>query len=59
MCPGIDRKMVDFVPLTYSYALCIGDTQTMGDEFAALKASGRIANESLLQADGVHSWPKR
>lgn len=59
MCPGIDRKMIDFVPLQYSYALCVGDTQTMGDEFAALKASGRIANESLLQADGIHSWPKR
>ena len=55
--PSILRKMVDFVPLEYSYALYVGNTEEMGDAFAELKSSGRMTNAHLT--DATTGWPKR
>jgi hypothetical protein len=55
--PSIVRKMVDFVPLEYSYALYIGDTDEMSAVFNGFKEKGVVANEHL--ADPNIGWPKK
>jgi hypothetical protein len=55
--PSIIRKMVDFVPLEYTYALYIGDTDEMSEVFEALGEDGVVANEHL--ADPNIGWPKK
>ena len=53
--PQLIRKMVDFVPLEYSYALFVGDTEEMGAIFDGLKGNGM--NEHLL--DETQGWPRK
>lgn len=55
--PSIVRKMVDFVPLEYTYALYIGDTEEMGEVFEGLGESGVVSNAHL--ADPNVGWPKK
>ena len=55
--PCINRKMVDFIPLEYSYALYVGDTDQMGDVFGSLKDNGTLTNAHL--SDTTTGWPKR
>lgn len=54
--PALVRRMIDFVPLEYSYALFIGDTTQMGEAFTELNDSGRLTNDHLL--DDTVGWPK-
>ena len=49
--------MVDFVPLEYTYALYIGDTDEMSEVFEALGEDGVVTNEHL--ADPNIGWPKK
>ncbi len=51
--PMVRGRMVDFVPLEYTYALYIGEVQEMKQAFNALKDSG-LDNSELLTA-----WPKK
>lgn len=53
--PQLNRKMVDFVPLEYSYALFVGDTDEMRAIFGALEGSGM--NDHLL--DETQGWPAK
>ena len=55
--PSIIRKMVDFVPLEYSYALYIGSTEEMSSVFNGFKEKGVAANTHL--ADPNIGWPKK
>ena len=55
--PGIIRRMIDFVPLEYSYALFIGDTDQMGAAFKELKTSERLTNAQLK--DETQGWPTK
>ena len=54
--PAVQRKMVDFIPMLYSYAIYIGDTEEMAEAFADLNATGRITNQCLIDGSG---WPKK
>ena len=56
--PGIHRKMIDFVPLEYSYALFIGDTTQMKDAFTRLQDEKILTNTSLTKTD-ESVWPKK
>ncbi|MBQ8406063.1 MAG: hypothetical protein IJX09_05370, partial [Clostridia bacterium] len=56
--PGIQRKMIDFVPLEYSYALFIGDTDQMKEVFTGLQKDGILTNASLTKTD-ESVWPKK
>ncbi len=55
--PSLHRKMVDYVPLKYSYALFVGDTDEMGSVF------GRLADEKILTndhlTDTTQGWPAK
>ena len=55
--PCLHRKMVDFVPLEYSYALFIGDTDEMRDVFGRLEDEGILTNAHLL--DETQGWPSK
>ena len=54
--PGVRRRMVDFIPLSYSYALYIGETAEMKNIFGAMKESGSLTNSQLVDGSG---WPKK
>ncbi len=54
--PQVIRKMVDFIPLEYSYALFVGDTNEMGAVFGRLKDDKILTNEHLL--DETKGWPR-
>ena len=56
--PGIQRKMIDFVPLEYTYALYIGDTDEMKQVFTGLQKDGILTNASLTKTD-ESVWPKK
>ena len=56
--PGIQRKMIDFVPLEYSYALFIGETSEMKTVFTGLQKDGILTNDSLTLTD-ESVWPKK
>ena len=56
--PGIHRKMVDFVPLEYTYALYIGETDEMKQVFTGLQKDGILTNASLTKTD-ASVWPKK
>lgn len=53
--PALNRKMVDFVPLKYTYALFVGDTDEMGNIFDGLKS--KEINKHLL--DKEQGWPSK
>ena len=55
--PCLHRKMVDFVPLEYSYALFIGDTDEMRSVFGRLEDEGILTNAHLL--DETKGWPSK
>ena len=50
--PSVTRRMVDFVPFEYSFALYIGNVDEMRDVFGELKEVGTIKNE------GIDNWSK-
>jgi hypothetical protein len=54
--PAIIRKMVNFVPLEYTYALYVGDVEEMRGVFGGLQESGAVTNEHLKSDEG---WPKK
>lgn len=54
--PAIIRKMVNFVPLEYTYALYVGDVEEMRGVFGGLQESGVVTNEHLKSDEG---WPKK
>ncbi|MBQ3019040.1 MAG: hypothetical protein IJD77_00440 [Clostridia bacterium] len=54
--PAIIRKMVNFVPLEYSYALYVGDVEEMRDVFGGLQDGGVVTNENLKSDEG---WPRK
>jgi len=54
--PSLERRMIQFVPLEYSYALFIGDTDEMGTAFDDLKKSGKLTNAHLAE-DETMGWP--
>ena len=56
--PGIHRKMIDFVPLEYSYALYIGETDEMKQVFTGLQKDGILTNTNLTKTD-ESVWPKK
>ena len=51
--PGITRRMVDFVPFEYSFALYIGRVEEMRERFGWLKENETIKNE------GIDNWAKK
>ena len=53
--PSLQRKMVDFVPLEYTYALYVGDTDEMKEVFDGLKSLN--INAHLL--DTTVGWPAK
>lgn len=55
--PCLQRKMVDFIPLEYSYALFVGDTTEMKSVFTRLEDDGILTNEHLL--DETKGWPRK
>ena len=54
--PSLERRMIQFVPLEYSYALFIGDTDEMGAAFKDLKDSGKLTN-AHLNDETTRGWP--
>ena len=55
--PSLKRRMLQFVPLEYSYALFIGDTDEMGTAFKDLKETGTLTNAHLANEETM-GWPK-
>ena len=53
--PSLHRKMVDFVPLEYTYALFVGDTTEMNDVFNGLKSK----NINAHLKDTSKGWPQK
>ena len=53
--PSLNRRMIQFVPLEYTYALFIGDTEEMGDAFDGLKKKG-VTNAHLADEE-TRGWP--
>lgn len=51
--PGVTRRMVDFVPFEYSFALYIGAVDEMRATFGQLEENGTIKNE------GIDNWSKK
>ena len=50
--PSVTRRMVDFVPFEYSFALYIGNVDEMREQFGTMKEKGTIKNE------GIDNWAK-
>ncbi len=55
MNPQLRRRMVEYVPLTYSYAIFIGDVDEMDVAFTNVREQG-LTNESLTSSEGT--WPR-
>ena len=49
------RRMIEYVPLEYSYAIYIGDVDEMDEAFATAKENG-LTNENLTSEKGT--WPR-
>ena len=54
--PSLERRMIQFVPLEYSYALFIGDTDEMRSAFEDLKEDGTLTNAHLTNEE-TRGWP--
>ena len=54
--PGVRRRMVDFIPLSYSYAIYIGETTEMKNIFGTMRENGMLTNSQLVDGSG---WPKK
>ena len=54
--PSLNRRMVQFVPLEYSYALFVGDTDEMGTAFKQLKDENILTNAHLANEETM-GWP--
>ena len=52
-CPSVIRRMVDFVPFEYTFALYVGTVVEMKDTFGKLKRDNVITN------DGIEAWETR
>jgi hypothetical protein len=48
--------MIQFVPLEYSYALFVGDTDEMGTAFKQLKEENILTNAHLAKEETM-GWP--
>ena len=55
--PSIIRKMINFVPLEYSYALFVGNTDEMSEVFDGFKEKDIASNAHLT--DASIGWPKK
>ena len=55
--PSLERRMLQFIPLEYSYALFIGDTEEMGAAFKDLKETGTLTNAHLANEETM-GWTK-
>lgn len=55
--PALTRRMIDFVPLEYTYALYVGDTSEMKEVFKELDESGTLTNAHLK--DKTKGWPQK
>ena len=53
--PSLHRKMVDFVPLEYTYALYLGDVEEMRTAFDKLE--DKKVNAHLT--DSTKGWPQK
>lgn len=53
--PQLRRRMIEFVPLQFTYALFIGDVSEMEEAFDNAKSQG-LTNECLTMSTGT--WPK-
>jgi len=56
--PALQRRMVQFIPLEYTYALYIGDTDEMGEVFSGLKKNN-VVNNDHLSDEATMGWPKK
>ena len=54
--PSLQRRMIQFVPLEYSYALFVGDTDEMGTAFKQLKEDNILTNAHLANEETM-GWP--
>ncbi len=54
--PALHRRMIQFVPLEYSYALFVGDTDEMGTAFKQLKEENILTNAHLANEETM-GWP--
>ncbi|MBQ2768539.1 MAG: hypothetical protein IJF44_00990 [Clostridia bacterium] len=50
MCPVTNMRMIDFVPIEYEYAVYVGTTTEMRQQFDALRTAGFLENKNL------HAW---
>ncbi len=50
MCPVTNMRMLDFIPIEYEYAVYVGTTAEMRQQFDALRTAGFLENENL------HAW---
>ena len=53
--PSLRRKMVDFIPLEYTYALFVGDTDEMSTVFNGLE----VLNINAHLLDTTQGWPTK
>ena len=51
--PAVTRRMVDFVPFEYSFALYIGRVEEMREQFGWMKENGTIKNA------GIDNWANK
>ena len=54
--PSLYRRLIQFVPLEYTYALFIGDTDEMRSAFEDLNENGKVTNNHLTN-DETMGWP--
>lgn len=49
-CPVTDTRMLDFIPIEFEYAIYVGTTTEMKQQFNALRTAGFLENKNL------HAW---
>lgn len=54
-CPSTIRRMADFVPFEYTFAVYVGTVEEMRDTFGQLQESKAITNESMEAWEGLKS----
>ena len=52
-CPSVIRRMADFVPFEYTFALYVGTVDEMRENFGKLEENNAIPN------DGIEAWETR
>lgn len=54
-CPSVIRRMMDFVPFEYTFALYVGTVEEMRDTFGKLQEDKVITNESMEAWEGLEA----